>query len=100
MLLFDDWLDGKLAIWLQQQTRSATADSVADAVLYATLLFGIAWLKGGFVLQQATWLGAALLSYALTTVAGLVKYGRIPSYHTRGAKASWPLMTVSVAAVF
>ena len=49
VLLFDDWLDGKLAIWLQQQTTfGARLDSVADAVLYASLLFGIAWLKGGF----------------------------------------------------
>ena len=80
MLLFDDWLDGKLAIWLQQQTTfgGGGATAFADAVLYASLLFGMAWLKGGFLLQQAAWLGAALLSYALTTAAGLVDLRRIP----------------------
>ncbi len=38
--------------------------------------------------HELIWLGVGIGSYLITTGAGLLKYGRIPSYHTYGAKAS------------
>ena len=102
VLLMTDWFDGKLAILLHQKSvYGARLDSIADAALYTATLFGLGWLKWDLIQQEAAWLIAALLSYALTSGAGLLKYGRIPSYHTRAAKTCWLLVglaTVSILA--
>lgn len=100
-LVFTDWIDGKLAIWLHQRTEfGARLDSAADAMLYAGLLFGFCWLKWEFVVQQAWWIFAGLASYALTTGAGLIKFKRIPSYHTWAAKATNHLVFIAVICLF
>ncbi len=100
-LAITDWLDGKLAILLHQRTEfGARLDSAADAMLYTAMMFGIVWLQGEFVRRHWIWLAAALASYAVTSLAGLVKFGRIPSYHTRGAKISAYLVFVSVLGIF
>lgn len=41
LLMLTDWIDGRLAAWLQQCTTfGARLDSIADAALYGALLFG------------------------------------------------------------
>jgi CDP-diacylglycerol--glycerol-3-phosphate 3-phosphatidyltransferase len=101
LLLMSDWLDGKLAIlWKQQTIFGARLDSVADAAMYAALLFGAFWLKWEFVKQEWIWIAAVLVSYAVTMGAGLLKYGRMPSYHTRAAKTSWLLVGIAMVVVF
>lgn len=101
VLLMTDWIDGKLAILLDQQTTfGARLDSVADAAMYTSLLFGICWLKWDLVQQEAPWLVAVVISYVLTSVVGLIRYGRVPSYHTRAAKTCWFLVGVSAIFVF
>jgi len=100
-LAITDWLDGKLAIVLRQKSElGARLDSWADAALYAALLFGALWLHGSTVRQELGWILAAVLSYAVSTIAGFRKYGRWPSYHTRAAKISWLLIIVAVIFVF
>jgi CDP-diacylglycerol--glycerol-3-phosphate 3-phosphatidyltransferase len=100
-LLASDWLDGKLAIWLRQRTVfGARLDSAADAAMYGALLFGMLWLEWEFLVREWKWVTAALGSYALTTLAGLMKYRRIPSYHTRAAKTSWLLVGIAAVAMF
>lgn len=100
-LLASDWIDGKLAIWWNQRTVfGARLDSLADATMYGSLLFGTIWLKGQFVGREWPWIAAALGTYAVTTGAGLIKYRRIPSYHTRAAKTSWLLVGVAAVNVF
>ena len=97
-LLLTDWFDGRLARLLKQQTAlGARLDSIADAALFAALLIGAVLLKGDFLLANAAWLVAAVGSYLLTSLVGLLKFRRIPSYHTRMAKFSNYL--VSLAAV-
>jgi cardiolipin synthase len=101
LLLLSDWLDGKLAIlWKQRTVFGARLDSVADAAMYAALLFGTVWLKWDFVIREWPWIVAALCSYVVTTSAGLLKYGRVPSYHTRGAKTCWLLNGIAMITVF
>ena len=100
-LLMTDWVDGKLAILLKQQTKfGAKLDTVADVSLYTALLFGLFWLKGAEIASQWPWMGAALASYALSVVAALVKFGGFPSYHTRAAKTCWLLASVASIALF
>jgi cardiolipin synthase len=101
LLLLSDWLDGKLAIlWNQKTIFGARLDSAADAAMYATMLFGTLWLKWDFVTREWMWIAAALGSYVVTTSAGLLKYGRIPSYHTRAAKTCWLLISIAMITVF
>jgi CDP-diacylglycerol--glycerol-3-phosphate 3-phosphatidyltransferase len=95
ILSLSDWIDGKLARWLHQRSVfGARLDSFADAVLYGALFFGMAWLRWDVLRPEAAWWIAAFLSYVLTTSAGLWKYGKVPSYHTYGAKTSQWLILV------
>jgi CDP-diacylglycerol--glycerol-3-phosphate 3-phosphatidyltransferase len=100
-LFLTDWLDGKMAVWLNQRTTfGARLDSCADAAFYASVLLAVAVLRWDLLWQEAVWVGLAALSYAASAMAGLLRYGRVPSYHTRLAKTSWLLMLVAVVAVF
>lgn len=100
-LAMTDWLDGKLAILLDQRTVfGARLDSWADAALYAALLFGIVTMYGDVLRSELVWIGVAVAGYPLSVAAGLWKYKRWPSYHTRAAKTSWFLTAVAVVALF
>ena len=94
-LAMTDWVDGKLAILLDQRsTFGARLDSWADAALYGGLLLGGLWLQWETLSEYGWWIGIAFASYVATTSLGFWKYGRWPSYHTRAAKTSWFLVTV------
>jgi len=98
-LSLSDWIDGRLARWLNQRSEfGARLDSFADSVLYGSLLFGLIWLRWDVLQYEAFWWIMGLCSYALTTGAGLWKYGRIPSYHTYGAKITqWLILFGTVS---
>ena len=100
-LLMTDWVDGKLAILLKQQTKfGAKFDTVADVSLYTALLFGLYWLKGAEIASEWPWMAAAMFSYALSVTAALIKFSVFPSYHTRAAKTCWFLASVASVALF
>ncbi|NIP95136.1 MAG: CDP-alcohol phosphatidyltransferase family protein [Akkermansiaceae bacterium] len=100
LLALTDWLDGKLAILLNQRSvLGPLLDSWADAALYAALLFGALWMHGETLRSEWAWVVPALATYALSTIAGFCKYKRWPSYHTRAAKTSWFLITVGAASL-
>ena len=114
-LSLSDWIDGKLARWLHQRSDlGARLDSTADAALYAALVGGALILSWETLQHEWIWLAIGISSYLLTTGAGLWKYGRVPSYHTYGAKwtqwfafvagvcmvlnwSMWPLRIASIA---
>lgn len=99
LLAMTDWVDGRIARWLDQRTQwGPRLDSLADAALFGALLLGCLMMKGDLLLAEWGWLAAALLSYAVTSGAGLWKFGRVPAYHTWAAKTAW--YTVLIAAVF
>ena len=100
VLSLSDWIDGKLARWLNQRSEfGARLDSFADAALYGALFFGLFWLKLDVMKAEAAWWIVALLSYVLTTSFGLWKFGRIPSYHTYGAKTTQWLILGAILAL-
>ncbi len=100
-LLLTDWLDGKLAVaWRQRTALGARLDSIADAMMYGALLIGSWLLLPEFVARQQAWLAVALSSFVLTSLAGLLKYRRLPSYHTWGAKISWFLTCLGALVAF
>lgn len=96
-----DWVDGKLAIWLDQRSMlGARLDSYADATMYAALLFAGVWLKGRVLQAEWGWLALALLTYAASCLAALAKFRRLPNYHTRTAKTAWLFMVVATVFLF
>jgi len=100
-LAMTDWLDGKLAILLNQRSVfGARLDSWADAALYFALLAGLIRLYGETLYREIIWVIPALASYLISTVAGFWKYRRWPSYHTLSAKTSWFLTIVGVLGLF
>jgi phosphatidylglycerophosphate synthase len=99
VLSLTDWLDGKLAKLLRQETEfGARLDTVADVTFYACVLLAVVALRGDLLYQEAVWIGLAVSSYVVSLAAGLIKYRRVPSYHTRLAKTSWLLVFVAVVA--
>lgn len=89
LMSLSDWIDGRLARWLNQRSDfGARLDSFVDSVLYLCLFIGMFWLRWDVLKSEAVWWALAWLSYILTTGAGLWKYGKIPSYHTYGAKTT------------
>ncbi|HVS14019.1 MAG TPA: CDP-alcohol phosphatidyltransferase family protein [Thermoanaerobaculia bacterium] len=94
-MALSDWLDGKLAVLLDQRSvLGARLDSVADVAMYASLGAATLLLDGARVLAEWPWWGAAALAYLLAGLYGVRRLGRWPSYHTRIAKTSWLLVTV------
>ena len=100
-LAMTDWVDGKLAIFLNQRSVfGARLDSWADAALYAALLVGTTMMRGATLGSELAWIIPAVATYLISTAAGLWKYHRWPSYHTRAAKTSWFLVVVGAIGLF
>jgi CDP-diacylglycerol--glycerol-3-phosphate 3-phosphatidyltransferase len=90
-----DWFDGKLAMLLNQRSVwGPRLDSWADLMLYTALFFGTLVLQGATLQDEWLLITLALISYTISTLAGLWKYHRWPSYHTRTAKLSWLLILI------
>ncbi|WP_296457551.1 CDP-alcohol phosphatidyltransferase family protein [Rubinisphaera sp.] len=99
-LFLTDWFDGKLAILLNQKSvYGAVLDSFADVSLYASAILGLGWLKWETFQQEVFWITLGVSSYFLTCTVGLIKYGRIPSYHTRAAKICWMLAGLAIVSL-
>ncbi len=99
VLSLSDYVDGKLARWLNQRSDfGARLDSFADSILYGSLFLGALYLKWDTLRYELPWIAMAFGSYALTTGYGLWKYGKVPSYHTYGAKLTqWLVLFGAVA---
>lgn len=99
-LTMTDWVDGKLARYLDQRTDiGARLDSAADSILYVCLVLGGTILLGETVLREAGWFAVAMVTYAIHILYGFWKFGRKPVYHTRAAKICWFLVTVSALCI-
>ena len=99
-LSLTDWVDGKIARYLNQQSDiGAKLDSAADSILYASLLVGGGILLGDVLLQHWPWMLVAFLSYVVHVGYGFWKFRKKPVYHTLGAKTSWFLGTVATLCI-
>lgn len=98
LLLLSDWVDGKLAAWLDQRTElGARLDSAVDAAMYGAVALSCWWLEGEAVERQMLWFVGVAATWGLSGLVSVVRFGRMPSYHTRAAKISW--LVVAVVAV-
>jgi len=101
VLTSTDWIDGKLARWLKQESKiGPKLDTVADVTMYTGLLFGVIWLFGSTLVDEGALLGVAVALYAGSCLASLFKFGRLRSYHTRAAKISWFIVLIAVVGLF
>ena len=101
VLIMTDWVDGKIAIaWKQRTVIGARLDSLADVTFYASVLFALWWLKSDLIWAEGLWLFPGIIAYGVSCLLGLMKFGHIPTYHTRGAKAGWLLGSLTILAVF
>jgi len=100
-LAMTDWVDGKLAILLNQRSVfGARLDSWADTALYAALFFGLLTMYGDIIRAELVWITVALITYLTSTTAAIWKFQRWPSYHTRAAKTASFLTAVGVISLF
>ncbi len=99
--LLSDVADGMLARGLHQRTElGAKLDSWGDLATYAVLPFAVWWLWPDLIRQEARFVTAVVVSYVVPTVVGLIKFRRLTSYHTRGAKLSALLMGPALLLLF
>jgi cardiolipin synthase (CMP-forming) len=95
-LTLSDWIDGRLARWLRQRSDfGARLDSFADSLLYGALVLGVLVLCQVALQHELPWIAIAVISYVVTSGAGLIKYGKIPSYHTIAAKKSQSIVLLA-----
>jgi CDP-diacylglycerol--glycerol-3-phosphate 3-phosphatidyltransferase len=99
--LLSDAVDGFLARRLNQRTElGARLDSWGDFAIYMTVPLGAWWLWPEVILREATFVSAAVASFVLPVAFGFLKYRRLTSYHTRGAKLSAVLLSAGALLLF
>jgi CDP-diacylglycerol--glycerol-3-phosphate 3-phosphatidyltransferase len=96
-----DVADGQVARRFGQPTPlGAKLDSVADLATWAFLPLCLFWLWPDVITGQAPWLAIAIAAFAAPTIIGLLRFGRLTSYHTYGAKiCSWAMAIGALALV-
>lgn len=99
--LLSDMLDGYLARRLGQESElGARLDSWGDFALYMSTPV-CAWLLWPeIIMREAPYVVMVLASFTLPVLAGFLRYRRLTSYHTWGAKLSAVLMGVSTLLLF
>jgi CDP-diacylglycerol--glycerol-3-phosphate 3-phosphatidyltransferase len=101
LALLTDIADGKVARWLGQTSLlGARLDSWADLSLYLCLPLCGVLLRPEFVRTEAIWFAIAVGSSLVPVGVGLVRFGRLTSYHTRAVKLAAYLLGGGSLAVF
>ena len=101
VLMASDWLDGRLARWLGQETDvGARLDSVADGLMYSVIGIGLWWLEADAITANAPLIAGVFATWGLSALVALIRFGSLPSYHTRGAKISWFMAALAALALF
>ena len=99
--LASDVLDGFLARRFGLASElGARLDSWADLTLYAALPACAYWLWPEVVRAQLPYVGLIALAYLAPIGVGWLKFGRMPCYHTWGAKATAAIMPVALVFLF
>ncbi len=96
VLAFTDWIDGVLARrWKQKSALGAKLDTYADATLNLCLLAGVFWLCWQLLLTELLFIGIAVASYLVSSLYCLIKFRKLPAYHSYAAKLSQFLVVIA-----
>lgn len=99
--LLTDLLDGFIARRLHATSAiGAKLDSLADLAITLAMLPCVWWLRPDVVREEVVAIVVALCFYIAAQGAGLVKFGRLPSYHTWAAKVAATLAAVAFVVIF
>lgn len=99
--LLTDIADGYLARRLHQESElGARLDSWGDFALYISTPLSAWWLWPELIVREAPYVAVVLASFVLPILIGFVKYQRLTSYHTWGAKLSAILMGCTTLLLF
>jgi phosphatidylglycerophosphate synthase len=95
--LITDALDGLIARKFNQATPfGARIDSYGDIALYAVFPVCLWLLWPEIVKRELIYLMIVCVSYSVSLIISLIKFGRLPAYHTRAAKISAILFGITV----
>jgi predicted Zn-dependent protease/phosphatidylglycerophosphate synthase len=87
LALLSDAVDGFLARRLHATTElGARLDSIGDMVITAMLPLSVFWLLPELIREEMPFIVTAMVSYLLPSAVGVLRFGRLTSYHTYGAK--------------
>jgi phosphatidylglycerophosphate synthase len=99
--LLTDALDGFIARRLHATSEiGAKLDSLADLATCLAMPPCAWWLRPEVLREEIVAIVAALLFYATAQIAGLIKFRRLPSYHTCTAKVVASLAAVAFVVIF
>jgi CDP-diacylglycerol--glycerol-3-phosphate 3-phosphatidyltransferase len=101
LALLSDAVDGFLARRLHATTElGSRLDSIGDMVITATLPFSVFWLIPELIRDEMPFIVTALVSYLLPSAVGVLRFGRLTSYHTYGAKVCAVTVGLSLFVTF
>lgn len=96
-----DALDGFMARRLKVTSKTgARLDSWGDFMTFATVAIGAWWLWPEIFIREAFFVVTGIASFILPVIAGVLKFGRLPSYHTWGAKTMAVVMCIAIYILF
>jgi CDP-diacylglycerol--glycerol-3-phosphate 3-phosphatidyltransferase len=99
--LLTDAFDGIIARKLNAtSTAGAKLDSLGDMAVYLVVPFCVWWLWPEIIKKEAPYILMAVCAYFFPWIAGVLKFHKIPCYHTYGAKAAAVIMTVAMLFLF
>jgi cardiolipin synthase len=99
--LLSDLVDGFVARKLNQVSGlGAKLDSWGDFAIYMTVPICAWWLWPDLIRREAPFVIAVVASYTVPVTLGFLKYGRLTSYHTWGAKLSAVLIGSTALLLF
>ena len=99
--LLSDALDGFLARRLGVTSKTgAKLDSWGDFATYCTFALCAWWLWPEVLKREAVFVVLLIGAFTAPFFIGLIKFGRLPSYHTWSSKAAAVFISVSVFILF
>ncbi len=99
--LASDVMDGYLARKSGVTSElGARLDSWGDLATYASLPLFAWWLWPDLLLAEIRYLVCAIFAYTLPIGVGLIRFGRLTSYHTWAAKGTAGMMGIALFILF
>lgn len=95
--LLSDAIDGYLARKMHETSElGAQLDSWGDLTTFLIVPLAVWWLWPDIIIREAMYILVVLSAYLLPLLAGFIKFGQLPSYHTWAAKTAVVTMSISV----
>ena len=99
--LLSDIVDGWLARALGLQSKlGALLDSIGDALLLFTSVFGVWVFHPDVVTEHRAWCYTLIFAWLAEAALAFVRYGRLSSFHTYISKVAGYLLGIFVGALF